>query len=185
MSVPEENRKTLPNGKPAPAICSVCGAFVPCEHQPAPQSEAARLAPAPVAPTPRKAVSAASELDLTASVALPTEGENIESVRHSLQAPQLIKHMVEFSESLLKCYDSDGENFAQQFAPIKRRADFLCDRHACIQDSKGKGVLTADALAAHLREVEEWIRDADNFNSVLCGNKSSASSAVGAESPTA
>lgn len=175
LSVPEETRKTLPNGKLAPVTCLICYKVAPCEHTAAASADAAELVAVAVRTQPSSDASRQPMLtprtapDLSASVALPTEDEKIDDVRRSLQAPQLIQHMVAFAESLLKCHSGDEGRFAQQFEPIKRQADFLCARHTCIQDNKGKGVLITELLAAHMRDVDLWIAECDRFNHALCG----------------
>ena len=180
LSAPEDVRK-LPNGKPAPQICGVCAKTSPCEHMSEILSAsgigsltvALSKADADVADRPPRqaAVAAAAQTGAKLSRPVPKdhsalapyEQEDISDARRKLQVPDLISNMVSFCDSLLQCYqltDSADASFADEFVRLK----YLTSRHKCIEDNKGKGVLVPDFVAAHLREVSDWLSQCEKFN---------------------
>lgn len=198
ISAPGETR-TLPNGKPAPLVCQICAKADPCEHQPAGGIVAPMTTPvmtgANVAARPPRqtVVTVGTKLSLPVpkddNALAPYEHEDISDARRKLQVPDLISNMVSFCDSLLQCYqltESADASFADEFARLKKQAEYLASRHKCIEDNKGKGVLVPDFVAAHLAEVSEWLAQCEKFNQsfyLKTDSRRAASSSVPPSSP--
>lgn len=187
LSVPVDDTPKLPSGKPAPRICLTCYNQIPCEHHPAhAAADCVSIGPtalhasknakggegdvcSPVAPdSPHTPLSAPPAMRASGGGALaPYEYEDVAELRRKLQVPQLIENTVAFCQSLLDCYriaDAEETQFTDEFARLKKRAEYLTSRHACIEQNKGKGVLVPDFVNAHLKEVEQWVASCERFS---------------------
>jgi hypothetical protein len=185
LSVPVDDTPKLPSGKPARRACLTCNKPIPCEHHPAHATDSVSAGPTalkasktakdggsdlcvPVAPDPpHTPPSMPPAVRPSGGGALaPYEHEDVAELRRKLQVPQLIENTVTFCKSLLDCYriaDADETKFTEEFARLKKRADYLTSRHKCIEENKGKGVLVPDFVNAHLKEVAEWVADCERF----------------------
>lgn len=184
MSTPEG---TLPTGNPAPQICPTCLREKPCKHwkrvvvahmpgaaafafEPINGAEAGALVQSqqlPVAMVASQSTEQTANSSSDSSGVAPYEHENIGELRRQLQVPQLIDNTVAFCQSLLDCYRITGADetaFSEKFAALKKRAEYLSARHACIEQNKGKGVLVPNFVNAHLKQVEEWVADCETFS---------------------
>jgi hypothetical protein len=81
-------------------------------------------------------------------------------------------HPFTLCEALLDGYriaNPEETQLADEFARLKKRADYLKSRHVCIEQNKGKGVLVRDFVDTHIKEVEQWLANCDRFSNSFCG----------------
>lgn len=194
QSVPDDITRTrddimrrLPSGKLAPRICLTCYNPIPCDHHPARDADGVMLAPPALHATGKSpettehehcsiaAPETSNAASLTQSTKHPNSGgalapyeyEDVAELRRTLQVPQLIENTVAFCQSVLDCYriaDAEETQFTEEFARLKKRAEYLTSRHVCIEQNKGKGVLVPHFVDAHLKEVEQWVCDCERFS---------------------
>ena len=169
-----QSTPVCPNGEPAPDFSQLAlsqdeqecrattrkakGVSRPQPHQPEPQLQSQ---------LPR----AAADSEQKKPVQLPPyavsfEHEDITEIRRKLQVPELIANTVNFCDSLVRCYQQgnpDDKSFSEKFALLNREADYLTQRHKCIEENKGKGVMTREFVDKHLEEVSAWMKKVESF----------------------
>lgn len=184
FSGPEEPK--LPNGKKPPFLCPQCK-VISCEHRPdgfgtarsipldvansvaatAPPVAAYEDAVVPAAPAVLRESDSTSSLERC-------EYEDISKSRREIKIPELITNMVEFCRSVLECHrkaDGDALHFDEELGRLEKRAQRLIARHECIEQNKNKGVLIPEFVAAHRKEVVEWLADCERFNQSYYSNQ--------------
>jgi hypothetical protein len=174
----DEGRKTLPNGKPAPLVCSRCYKTLPCEHSEAEDVATLNQATsiANMASSSAPGTSPGGDADLIATSQLSfavKDAENVKEVRRTLPTQQLISNMMTLCDSLLKSYDTTDAGkiatYSDEYEHLKKQADLLTKHHTSLQANKGKGSVGQEVLDLHFKQVDKFIERCDRFNQHLCG----------------